>query len=75
MLMKKNKKKQQKNKKKQKKKMDSKGRSTSTPVQYTKFKLKLNSFMSSEHINEKFDWPCHGFGYLSIVSDLLDLAT
>ena len=36
-------------------------------------KLKLKSFKSSEHINEKGDGPYHGFGYLNLVSDPLDL--
>ena len=27
----------------------------------------------SEHINEKCDGPYHGFGYLSLFSDPLDL--
>ena len=38
-------------------------------------KIKLRSFKSSEHINEKGDGPYHGFGYLSLFSDPLDLAT
>ena len=37
--------------------------------------IKLRSFMSSEHINEKMDGPYRGFGYLSVFSDPLDLAT
>ena len=40
-----------------------------------KIKLKLRSFKSSEHINEKGDGPYRGFGYLSLFSDPLDLAT
>ena len=31
--------------------------------------------MSSEHINEKGDWPHRGRGYLSLFSDPIDLAT
>ena len=38
-------------------------------------KLKLRSFKSSEHINEKGNGPYRGFDYLSLVSDPLDLAT
>ena len=37
--------------------------------------IKLSSFKSSEHINEKGDGPCRGFGYLSLFSDPTDLAT
>ena len=33
------------------------------------------NFKSSEHINEKWDGPYHGFGYISLVSDSLALAT
>ena len=33
------------------------------------------SFKSSEHINEKWDGPYRGFGYLSLFSDPIDLAT
>ena len=40
-----------------------------------KYKIKLRSFKSSDHINEKGDEPYRGFGYLSFVSDPLDLAT
>ena len=32
-------------------------------------KIKLRSSKSSEHINEKGDWPYRGFGYLSLFSD------
>ena len=32
-------------------------------------KIKLRSFKSSEHINEKRDGPYHGFGYSSLMSD------
>ena len=32
-------------------------------------KIKLRSFKSSEHINEKGDGKYHGFGYLSLFSD------
>ena len=38
-------------------------------------KIKLRSFKSSEHINEKGDGPYRGFGYLSLFSDPIDLAT
>ena len=38
-------------------------------------KLKLRSFKSSEHIDEKGDGPYRGFDFLSLVSDPLDLAT
>ena len=41
----------------------------------TEIKIKLRSFKSSEHINEKGDGPYHGFGYLSLFSDPIDLAT
>ena len=37
-------------------------------------KVKLRSFKSSEHINEKRNGPYRGFGYLSLFSDPLDLA-
>ena len=39
-----------------------------------KIKIELRSFKSSEHINERRDGPYHGFGYLSLFSDPLDLA-
>ena len=38
-------------------------------------KIKLRSFKSSEHINEKSDRPYGGFGYSSLFSDPLGLAT
>ena len=38
-------------------------------------KMKLRSFKSVEHINEKADGPYRGFGYLSLSSDPIDLAT
>ena len=38
-------------------------------------KIKLRSFKSSERINEKGDGPYNGFGYLSLFSDFVDLAT
>ena len=38
-------------------------------------KIKLRSFKSSEHINEKGDGPNNGFGYLSLFIDPIDLAT
>ena len=37
-------------------------------------KIKLISFKSSEHINEKRDGPYRDFGYLSLFSDPLDFA-
>ena len=40
-----------------------------------KIKLKLRSFKSSEIINEKGDGPYCGFGYLSLFSDPINLAT
>ena len=36
-------------------------------------KLKLRSFKSSEHINEKRAGPYRGFDHLSLFSDSLDL--
>ena len=42
---------------------------------YNKIKIKLKSFKSSEHINEKGDGPYRGFGYLSLFSDPIDIAT
>ena len=36
-------------------------------------KIKLRSFKSCEHINEKRDGPYHGLGYLSFFSDPLVL--
>ena len=38
-------------------------------------KIKLRSFKSSECINEKGDGPYHGFGFLSLFSEPIDLAT
>ena len=38
-------------------------------------KIKQISFKSSEHISEKGYGPYHGFGYLSLFSDPIDLAT
>ena len=35
-------------------------------------KIKLRSFKSSEHLNEKKDGPYRAFGYLSLFSDPLD---
>ena len=46
-----------------------------TPAAVIANKIKLRSFKSSEHIFEKGDGPYRGFGYLSLVSDPLDLAT
>ena len=42
---------------------------------FSRIKIKLRSFKSSEHIFEKGDGPYRGFGYSSLVSDPLDLAT
>ena len=38
-------------------------------------KIKLGSFKSSEHTKEKGDGPYRGFGYLSLFSDTIYLAT
>ena len=46
-----------------------------TPAAVIANKNKLRSFKSSEHINEKGDGPYRGFGYLSLFSDPIDLAT
>ena len=46
-----------------------------TPAAEITNKIKLRSFKSSEHINEKGDGPYRGFGYLSLFSDPIDLAT
>ena len=43
-------------------------------VEY-KIKINLRSFKSSEHIFEEGDGPYRGFGYSSLVSGPLDLAT
>ena len=40
-----------------------------------KIKIKLRSFKRSENINEKGDGPYRSFGYLSLYSDPIDLAT
>ena len=37
--------------------------------------IKLRSFISKEHINEKGDGSYRGFGYLSLFSGPIDLAT
>ena len=37
--------------------------------------IKVRSFKSSEHINENSDGPYRGFGYTSLFSDPIDLAT
>ena len=37
--------------------------------------MKLRSLKSSEHINEKGDGQYRGFGYLSLFSGPIDLAT
>ena len=44
-----------------------------TPAAVITKKVKLISFKSSEHINEKGDGPYHCFSYLSLVSDPLNL--
>ena len=46
-----------------------------TPAAVIANKNKLISFKSSEHINEKMGGPYRGFGYLSLISDPLELAT
>ena len=46
-----------------------------TPAAVIGIKIKLKSFKSSEHISEKEDGPYRGFGYLSLLSDPIDLAT
>ena len=38
-------------------------------------KIKLRSSKSSEHFNEKGNGSYRGFGYLSLFSDPIDLAT
>ena len=38
-------------------------------------KMKLRSFNSSKHISEKGEGPYRGFGYVSLISDHLDIAT
>ena len=43
-------------------------------LQYQCFKIKLGSFKSREHINEKGGGPYRGFGYLSLFSDPIVLA-
>ena len=40
-----------------------------------KNKNNMRSFKNSKRINEKWDGPYHGFGYLSLFSDTIDLAT
>ena len=44
-------------------------------LQDSSIKIKLRSFKSSEHIKEKEDGSYHGFGYLSLFSDPIYLAT
>ena len=44
-------------------------------IRWNEIKIKLRSFKSSEYINEKGDGPYHSFGYLSLFSDPIDLAT
>ena len=46
-----------------------------TPAAVITNKIKLRSFKSSKHINEKGDGPYRGYGYLSLFSDPIDLAT
>ena len=38
-------------------------------------KITLRSFQSSDRINEKGDGPYRGFGYLSLLTDPIDLTT
>ena len=45
------------------------------PPHGTKQAAIIASFKSSERINKKGDWPYRGFGYLSLFSDPIDLAT
>ena len=47
------------------------------PIRYPKQdnSINLRSFKCNEHMFEKGDRPYRGFGYLSLVSDPLDLAT
>ena len=46
-----------------------------TIIEFTvKYKTKTE-ILSSERINEKGDGPYSGFGYLSLFSDPIDLAT
>ena len=44
-----------------------------TPATVIATKIKLRSFHSSDHINEKKDGPYRGFGYLSLFKDPLNL--
>ena len=44
-------------------------------IVHYQIKIKLRSFKSSKHINEESDGPYRGFGYSSLFSDPLDLAT
>ena len=44
------------------------------PFGMKNIKIELRSSQSSKHINERRDGPYHGFGYLSLFSDPLDLA-
>ena len=46
-----------------------------TPAAVIANKIKQIFFESSVHINEKGDGPYRGFGYLSVFSDPIDLAT
>ena len=46
-----------------------------SPSVEKEIKIKVRSFVGSEHINEKRDGPYRGFGYLSLFSDPIDLAT
>ena len=46
-----------------------------TPAAVIANKIELRSFKIDEHINKKGDGPYRGFGYLSLFSDPIDLAT
>ena len=43
-----------------------------TPAAVIANKIRLRSFKSSEHINEKGDGPYRGSGYISLFSDPVD---
>ena len=42
---------------------------------FDRLQLRTSGFKRSEHINEKGDGSYRGFGYLSLFSDPIDLAT
>ena len=46
-----------------------------TPAAVISNKIKLRFFKSSEYINEKKNGPYRGFGYSSLISDPIHLAT